>query len=171
MTPIVTTNSIRSISRAAVVLVTVLASLPSLTSCRPDSYRQAKKEPTEEEREVRAAFVRGADLDPVLDRQLVAFEITPQDALRRQAYVDSLPERSSRVRSLVLRGQFVLHMTPEQVEASWGPADHREDISVAEHTRIRWRYMRPAGPYSPKPVVTRLIFEDGRLVDIRESSS
>jgi hypothetical protein len=142
----------------------------SLTSCGPESYLQPKKAPTAEERQLRAAFVSGTNLDPVLDRQLIAFEITPEDAMRRQAYVDSHPRLSRRVRGLLLSGQFVLNMTLAQVEASWGRAEFTEDVSVAEHTRIRWRYTRPAGAYNPRPIETNLTFEDGRLIDIREHS-
>jgi hypothetical protein len=141
------------------------------TACGGDGYLQAKKKPTAEEVAAREAFIEShPDLDPVLRRQLRAFEVTPEAALRRQEYVGAHPRLAPRARRLVLLGEVVREMTLEQVEASWGPPDLVETLPDTRGGKavVRWTYRRAAGPYHPGALVTRLTFEDGRLVDLQE---
>jgi len=142
-----------------------------LASCGGGELVDRRKEPTAEDRELREALVRARpDLDRWLRVALLAFEIEPEEALRRQDWVDTHPDEPPGVRALVLRGEVALGMTRAQVEGSLGPPDFDDDLSDAEHELRRSTYRRAAGRWHSSVRVTRLSFEDGRLVDIRESA-
>lgn len=122
----------------------------------------AYQRPGQKEKAARAAFVDShPNLPPVVKRQLLAFETTPEVALRRVEYVRAHPDLAPIVRQQILTGSVRLQMTKEQVRAAWGEPESVEVKGVFE----RWVY--PSFSQSGPARSVEIFFRDGEVVTVR----
>ncbi len=118
--------------------------------------------PSTEARAARAAFVESRpDLPPVIKRQLLSFQTTPETALRRVGYVRARSDLPEGLKQRILAGNVRLHMKVEHVRAAWGEPGQQELKDGLE----RWVY--PSFSRSDPTRKVELFFRKGEVVSIR----
>ena len=136
----------------------LLLLFPGCSSPEPVVYQR----PSTEEKAARAAFVENhPDLPPVIKRQLLAFQTTPETALRRVDYVRRRPGLPRHVQQQILAGNVRLHMKAEHVRAAWGEPEQQEFQGGLE----RWVYTWYSRSQPDRKV--ELFLRDGQVVTMR----
>ncbi len=145
-------------SRTLFSLIVTLCSLLGCSSPDPVVYQR----PSTVERAARAAFVESRpDLPPVIKRQLLSFQTTPETALRRVGYVRARPDLPAGLKQQILAGRVRLQMKAEHVRAAWGEPGRQELKDGVE----RWVY--PSFSRSDPTRKVEIFFRKGEVVTIR----